>query len=150
MLTKSGKSYSSFFALYHTHRRACCAACIFSIPQHLLLHEGRAWSDPHYGTAFTRLKVPSPQYLQCTAISQCETGQHIYMLHVQLSLSVCMYRRGAYIVIHQMQEAVGDALDRRWALCLLLLVEKARGKGSFWAAYIAALPTSYSMSLAAP
>lgn len=43
-----------------------------------------------------------------------------------------------------MQEAVGDVLDRRWTLCLLLLLEKARGTMSFWAAYIAALPTSYS------
>ena len=43
-----------------------------------------------------------------------------------------------------MQELVGDALDRRWTLCLLLLLEKARGKDSFWAEYIDALPTSYS------
>ena len=42
------------------------------------------------------------------------------------------------------QEAVGDDLDRRYTLCLLLLLEKARGTESYWAAYIAALPTSYS------
>ena len=33
------------------------AASIFRIPQHLLLHEGRAWSDAQYGRAFIRLKV---------------------------------------------------------------------------------------------
>lgn len=45
---------------------------------------------------------------------------------------------------HWVQEAVGDALDRRWILCLQLLLEKARGKDSFWAAYINVLPTVYS------
>ena len=45
-----------------------------------------------------------------------------------------------------MQEAVGDALDRRWMLCLLLLLERARGKQSFWAQYIDVLPRTYSES----
>ena len=42
------------------------------------------------------------------------------------------------------QEALGDALDRRWMLCLLLLLERARGKQSFWSQYIDVLPRTYS------
>ncbi|CAL5225504.1 g8333 [Coccomyxa viridis] len=51
---------------------------------------------------------------------------------------------GIYLSVITPQEAVGDKLDRRWTLCLLLLLERARGAQSFWAAYIDALPTSYS------
>ena len=45
-----------------------------------------------------------------------------------------------------MQEAVGNALDRRWMLCLLLMLERARGKQSSWAQYIDVLPRTYSES----
>ncbi|KAK9916904.1 hypothetical protein WJX75_008596 [Coccomyxa subellipsoidea] len=72
------------------------SAALFNIPQHLLLHEGQAWTDRHYGRAFQQLK-----------------------------------------------EEVGDALDRRWTLCLLLLIERARGVHSKWATYINVLPESY-------
>ena len=41
------------------------------------------------------------------------------------------------------QEEVADALDKRWTLCLLLLIEQARGKDSKWAQYINVLPQSY-------
>lgn len=54
---------------------------------------------------------------------------------------------GIYLSVITPQEAVGDKLDRRWTLCLLLLLERARGAQSFWAAYIDALPTSYSKPL---
>lgn len=37
----------------------------------------------------------------------------------------------------------GAALDRRLVLCLLLLLERARGDASAWAPFIRVLPASY-------
>ncbi len=66
------------------------------------------------------------------------------MCGLALSYAYCFFLTGDEVLIVSLQEAVGDDLDRRWTLCLLLLLEKARGVESFWAAYIDALPTSYS------
>ena len=44
----------------------------------------------------------------------------------------------------RLREEAGPALDKRLVLCLLLLVERARGAASAWAPYVNVLPTSYS------
>ena len=41
------------------------------------------------------------------------------------------------------QEEVGSALDQRWMLCLLLILERTRSTASKWHAYIDILPTRY-------
>ena len=64
---------------------------------------------------------------------------------VQPTLYVSGRAQGKHSSI-PVQEAVGDALDRRWMLCLLLLLERARDKQSFWAQYIDALPRTYGES----
>ena len=45
------------------------------------------------------------------------------------------------------QEEIRAALDRRWMLCLLLILERARSTASNWHAYINILPTRYGASV---
>eukprot|EP00884_Botryococcus_braunii_P021114 jgi/Botrbrau1/7687/Bobra.0159s0125.1 len=44
---------------------------------------------------------------------------------------------------NKLVEREGPLLDERFQLCLFLLMEKARGASSFWAAYLAVLPQAY-------
>ncbi|BDA40695.1 probable actin-histidine N-methyltransferase at N-terminal half [Coccomyxa sp. Obi] len=64
--------------------------------------------------------------------------QHL-LLHEGLAWDHSVYGSAFKLL----KEEVGDALDRRWTLCLLLLIEKARGKASKWASYIEVLPRQY-------
>lgn len=43
----------------------------------------------------------------------------------------------------EVKARAGDALDERSALCLFLILERARGDASLWAPYIQFLPESY-------
>ena len=52
-------------------------------------------------------------------------------------------RRLNFTLACMRQAEAGDALDQRWALCLLLILERARGSASAWAPYIRILPARY-------
>ena len=50
----------------------------------------------------------------------------------------------------RLREEAGPALDKRLVLCLLLLVERARGAASAWAPYVNVLPSSYGAAPRTP
>lgn len=72
--------------------------------------------------------------MQCSARSCVLTP---ISLHMQSG-----HREGAH-PCGCMQAEAGAALDHRWMLCLLLILERARGRTSKWAPYISILPTAY-------
>ena len=111
-----------------------CAGCILRVPQHLLLHEGHAWAHPTYGEALRKLKVklhtiPILQQVPPAVNQNCLPPTSVCCVHGQAE--------------------VGDCLDSRWMLCLLLIIERARGFRSRWAPYISILPTHYGTVLSA-
>lgn len=42
-----------------------------------------------------------------------------------------------------LKKEIGNGLDERFLLCLLLIVERSRGLESLWAPYIRILPETY-------
>ena len=111
------------------------------MPQHVLLHDGHAWTHPTHGEAFRQLKVDSQIQPQVPVLDDNASWSGRV-------LPKLLYTRRLRFTLACMRQAeAGDALDQRWALCLLLILERARGSASAWAPYIRILPTRYGASV---
>ncbi|CAL8466995.1 g6531 [Coccomyxa elongata] len=100
-----------------------------------------SWADSQ-GCSIPHIEVIGRQLLAKTDIPPetvlFDIPQHL-LLHEGLAWAHGVYGSAFKLL----KEEIGDALDRRWTLCLLLLIEKARGNASIWASYIEVLPQHY-------
>ena len=62
------------------------------------------------------------------------------LLRVAVGLEDLQYGKA----VHALRDESGPELDTRYLLCLVLLLERAKGPASAWAPYINALPATYS------
>lgn len=121
---------------------------IIVLPQALLMHAANALQDPTFGRAFQQLRKEAEEGQLGEHGSKGGAGAPTAGDEGDAAVAAAASSRpdgraGAQQQPASYWDAAGTALSERDLLCLLLVLERARGAGSRWAPYLDILPRQY-------